>query len=215
MTPAEIVLMARRRYNAVSDTFWSDQELYDVIYQSCLEVADEAYAVEATYTTPTVSGTQEYSLPAATIAVKRVTWNGRKLTRIDMIEDDVLTALNQNTTATGTPEFYWVWDDTISLRPVPNDAQDLKIWALNEPSSIASASQTLDLPTQFHGRLVNPVLSAMAAKDTNFTAAQYYQNMWEKDKVKIRQSVARMKRTDKFTTVKDEMMVVETYIGGT
>lgn len=215
MTPAEIVLMARRRYNAVNDTFWGDQELYDVIYQACLEIADEAYANEATYSTTTVSGTQEYSLPSATIAVKRVTYNGRKLTRIDMIEDDAITGLNQTTTDTGTPEFYWIWDDTISLRPVPNDAQTLKIWALNEPSSISSATQTIEIPTQHHGRLVNAVLSAMAAKDSNFSSAGYYQGLWEKDKITIRKSMARMKRTDKFTTVKDENMVVETYIGGT
>ncbi len=214
MTPAEIVLMARRRYNSVSDSFWSDQELYDVIYQACLEVSDEAYAVERTYSTTTVSGTQEYSFPTNAIALKRVTWDGRKLTKIDMIEDDAITGLNQDTTDTGNPEFYWIWNDTISLRPVPGSAATLKIWTLNEPSSISSGTQTVEIPSQHHARLVNPVLSAMAAKDSNFTAAGYYQGLWDKDKIKIRMSIARMKRADKFTTVKDENMIVETYIGG-
>lgn len=215
MTPDEIVLMCRRRYNAVNDTFWSDQELYDIIYQACLEVAEEAYPVERTYSTTTVSGQQEYDFPENTIAIKRITYNGRKLTKIDLIEDDALTGLNQSTTDTGTPEFYWTWNDIISLRPVPDAAYTLKVWSLNEPSAITTGTQELDIPTQFHGRLIDPVMSAMAAKDQNYQASQYYLNLWEKSKIKIRQAVARMKRTDKFTTVKDENMVVETYIGGT
>jgi hypothetical protein len=215
MTPAEIELHARRRYNAVNDTFWSQQEIFDYIYAACLEVADEALAVQRLYSTSTVIGQQEYDFPGNTIAIKRVTWNGRKLTKIDMIEDDALTGLNQTTSDTGNPEFYWVWNETISLRPVPASVETLKVYSLNEPSSISTGTQTIEIPTQHHGRLINFVLHAMAAKDQNYDAAQWYLGQWNNDKLKIRQSVARMKRTDKFTTVKDENMVIETFIGGT
>src|SRR3990167_9776787 len=120
MTPAQIELSARRRYNAVNDTMWSESEMWDMIYGACLEVSDEGYVIERTYTVSTVASTQDYDFPTNTIAVKRATWDGRKLTRIDMIEDDALTGLNQTTTDTGNPEFYWIWNDTISLRPVPS-----------------------------------------------------------------------------------------------
>jgi hypothetical protein len=54
----------------------------------------------------------------------------------------------------------------------------------------------------------------MAAKDSNYNAATYYANLWNADKIRIKQSMRKYKRADKFTTVKDEQMSVETQIGG-
>jgi hypothetical protein len=214
MTPSEIEAMARNRYNAISDTFWNQQEIFDYIYAACLEAADETLAIERTYTTTTVAGTQEYDFPTNSVGIKRVTYDGKKLTKIDMIEDDILTGLNQATTAQGSPECYFIWNNVISLRPVPDAAATLKLWTYNQPSAI-TVSSTLEIPSQFHARLVNYVMSMMAAKDSNYNAATYYMKMWERDLVEIRKSVRKMKRTDKFTTVKDENMIVETSIGGT
>lgn len=214
MTPGELVTQARNRYNAIGDSFWSDSELYNLIYMAICEVADEGLVLERTYTTSTVSGTQEYDFPGNAISIKRVTWSGTKLTKIDMIEDDVVTGLNQATTETGNPEYYWIWQNTLSLRPIPGSVATLKVWAYIYPSTITSATQTLELPTQYHMRLLNYMLSAMCAKDSNFEAAVYYLNLWDRDKQLIKQSMRRQKRADKFTTVKDENMVVETYLGG-
>lgn len=214
MTPSEIELVARRRYNAVNDTFWSQQEIFDYIYGACLEASDKAFAVERTYSTTTVADTQEYDYPSNAIAVKRATWNGRKLTRIDMIEDDVLTGMNQGTDDRGNPQYYWIWNNTISLRPIPSSAEALKLWTFNEPSPIISATGVLEIPSLHHMRLVTYVLACMAEKDQNFTAADRHWAKWEKEVGEIRKSMVRVKRTDKFTTVKDETMVVETRIGG-
>lgn len=214
MTPSQIEEVARQSYNAVNDTFWSQAEIFNYIYLAQLEISGEEFSVERTYSTTTTIGTQDYDFPSNTVAIKRVTWDGRKLTKIDMIEDDVLTGLNQNTTDTGNPEFYWVWNKTIYLRPVPSSAATLKIWSFNEPSMISSATQTLDVPSQFHGRLANYILMKMAAKDSNPQMASYYRDLWLTDKDEIKREIKRIKRADKFTTVKDEQMVVETYIGG-
>lgn len=214
MTPSEIELTARRAYNAVNDTFWSQQEIFDLIYAACLEVCDESFPVERTYTTDTVIGTQGYDFPTNSLAIKRVTWNGQKLTPIDMREDDAVTALNQETTDTGNPRYYWIWNRTIYLRPVPASVETLKLWTYNFQAAISSPSATIDIPDVHHMRLVNPVLSAMAAKDSNLTKAQYYLAIWEKDKIKIKQSMRKMKRSDGFTTVKDEGLVIESYLGG-
>jgi hypothetical protein len=214
MTPQQIEEISRQRYNAVNDTFWSQAEIFNYIYLACLELADEDYSVERLYTSSTIVGTADYDFPSNAIAVKRVTWNGRKLTKIDMIEDDVLTGLNQETTATGNPEYYYIWNQTFYLRPVPASVATLKIWTYNQPSMIVSATQDLEVPSQFHGRITNAVLKHMSAKDSNPTMAQYYDAAWERDKFEIKKAVRKMKRADKFTTTKDEQMVVETYIGG-
>lgn len=213
MTPLELNTAARRRYNAVSDNFWSDEEMYQSIYDACLELAREALAIERTYETTTVSGTQAYDFPTNAMSIKRVTWNGRKLTPIDMREDDAITGLNMTTTDTGTPEFYFQWNKAIYLRPVPNATQTLKIWTHNFPSTV-SANSTIEVPEEFQMKLVNYCLMKMSEKDRSFESANYYMNLWERDKADIRRWIKKMKRADGFATVKDENMVVETYIGG-
>lgn len=211
MTPAQIEEYARRRYNAVGDTFWSQEEIFQHIYDACLEMSRECLSVERTYSTTTVSGTQGYDFPTNAMAIKRVTWNGRKLTPMDMREDDAITGLNMATTDTGNPEFYWIWNQTIYLRPIPGSAQTLKLWTYNFPSTVTTTS-TLEIPEQFHLKIPNYVNQQMALKDQNFTAAEYYSSLWERDKTDIKRWMKKMKRADGFATVKDENMIVETFI---
>lgn len=213
MTPSQVEETARRRYNAIGDTFWSQQEIFDIIYAACLEACGETYCLERTYTSPTVAGTQGYDFPENAVAIKRVTWNGVKLTLIDMRDDDAITGMNQNTSDTGNPAYYWIWNRTIYLRPNPGSVANLKLWTESVQGAISAATTTLEIPDQHHMRLVNFVLSCMAAKDTNYNAAQYYLGLWEKDKKEIRKSMRKMKRADGFATVKDENLVVQTVIG--
>lgn len=213
MTPDDLVLAARRQYNAVGDTFWADAELYGVIRYAVQEVAIEGYGIPRTYETSTVQGTQGYDFPTNAVAIKRVTWDGRKLTLIDMREDDALTALNQNTSDQGNPEFYWIWNKTIYLRPVPASVATLKIWTFNQQAEISTGTTTIELPNELHSRLLNPLMAAIVAKDKDYNGAQYYRGLWEKDKIEIKKAIRKMMRADGFAVVKDENLVVETRIG--
>lgn len=212
MTPSAIEEAARRRYNSVGDSFWSSEEILELLYDACLELAQETLCIERTYSTNTVAGTQEYAFPTNTIAIKRVTYNGQKLKFIDMREDDAVTGLDMSTTSQGTPQYYFVWNETISLRPIPNEAATLKIWTFNEPSSLTTTS-TLEIPSLFHMKLVSYILTEMAAKDSNAVAARFYAEKWEKAKLDVKRWMQKRKRRDSFAVVKDDEQLVEAYLG--
>lgn len=212
MTPTEIVTTARRRYNAVSDSFWSDEELLNLLYEACLDLSRFTKCIEVIYSTATVVGQQEYQYPTSTIAIKRIQYNGRKLKPVTMREDDSITGLNQSTTDSGTPQYYFIWNEILFLRPVPDTVGTLKIFSYNEPQAL-TASSTLEIPTQYHTNLADYMASEMAAKDLNFTAAQFYSNKWEKFKVQARQWETKKKRTDSFSAVQDEESSIETFFG--
>ena len=212
MTPTQIETLARNRYNAVNDTFWSQAEIFTYLDGACLEVARECLLIERTYSATTVASTQEYAFPTNTIAIKRVTWNGLKLKPITMREDDGVTGLNMTTTATGTPQYYWTWNYTIALRPIPNAAYTLKIWSYNLPSAISSTS-TLEVPSEFHWDLANYVNREMALKDSNMNAAQEYSMLWEKSVKQMKSWSKKRKRGDAFGQVQDEEQLVESYLG--
>jgi hypothetical protein len=177
MTPLEVTAYARQQYNAVNDSFFADAELYRHIWSAEQILAKEGNVIENTYTTTTVASQQEYTYPTNVSAIKRITWNGKALTRITFREDDVLTGLNATTTATGDPRGYMLFDRVIYLRPVPAAAYTLKLFTYDFPQEV-SVTSTLSVPSELHLDLANYLLWQMAAKDQNFEAAKYYQEQW-------------------------------------
>lgn len=213
MTPTQIETNARNMYNAIGDSFFSQDEILTLMYNACIELTRESLLIERTYSTTSVASQQEYAFPSDTIALKRVTYNGKKLKPITLREDDSITGLNQSTTATATPQYYFLWNNTISLRPIPAASGDtIKIYSYNEPATIV-VSSVLEIPTQFHMDLVYYIVSEMAAKDSNFTAAQYYQTKWEKSRLAAKRWAKKKNRGDSFSVVQDEDMMVEGYLG--
>lgn len=212
MTPGEVIEYARQRYNAVSDSFYSDSELYRYIWAAQMDLARFAWVIERVYTTTTVASQQEYAFPTNTIAIKRVTYDGIKLVPITFREDDSLTLSNQTTTATGAAQYYAIWNETIYLRPIPNDAKTLKIWSYSEPQEV-SATSTLEVPTRYHLDLADFLNWKMAAKDQNYEAANYWRDAWRERVEQARRFRRRELRGDSFSAVQDLESLPVTVIG--
>lgn len=212
MTPAELILYAKQQYNAVNDTFFSDAEMYNYVYDAEMQLAREAQCIRRTYTTSTASDQQEYARPSNAFAVKRITYNGQKLTKITDRQDDSLTLFNQTTTATGTPQYYFEWGDTLSLRPVPSDIGTLKIFTYDLPQAVTNAS-SLEVPSRYHLDLALYVVSQMAAKDKNFEASKAYFDRWTKKLADAKRDERKAVRGDAFSSVVDEESLPVTVVG--
>lgn len=218
MSPADILTMARARYNAVSDSFFTDLELYGAIYQAQLELSNDMNIIEALYTTTTVSGTRQYAFPTQTRMIKRVEFInlsgvGVKLEPITMREDDALTLVNVASTTLGTPQFYTIFNYSIYLRPIPDTtACTLKVYSYNEPQSITSTS-VLEVPTAFHMDIVDYVVMQMYLKDKDPTMAQAYKILWDQAKLRCKRWIQKRKRSDAFTVVMNEDNLAVTLTG--
>lgn len=209
MTPIQLEEMARRRYNAVNDSFFSQDEIFDYIWHAQMQLAKEARVIEKTYTTDTVVSQQGYAFPTNALDIKRITYEGQKLDPICQREDDVLTLLNQQTTSTGTPSSYFIWENTIFLRDIPGAVGELKIFSYDMPQQVTSTS-VIDVPTEHHFDLLYFVLAEMALKDKNQPDESGYRTMWEMEK---RRALARRRarlRGDSPAHVKD----IDSIVGG-
>ena len=212
MTPSEIETMARRQYNAVNDSFWSQAEVMDLIYAACLELSNESDLIEDTFTTTTVAGTQTYSFPTNALKIYRVEYDGQKLQKITQRDDDKLTLVNSNTTEQGRPLAYWIWNNELYLRPIPDDAKQLKVFAYVQAAPIQVTS-TLEIPSVFHTRITDFILHAFTAKDKDYTASRYYLEKWEKSKMDVKRWVQKRKRSDSFAQVISEDDSILTPLG--
>lgn len=214
MTPNELLTNARQRYNAVNDTFFTDAELYNLIYAAELDaVKFVPELIRNTYTTTSVASQQDYSYPTNTHTIKRVTYNGSKLLPITLREDDALRLNGTTSTLTGTPQYYYTWNNVISFQPTPDTASlTIKIWSYNTPQAVTGSS-TLELPTLFHMSIVNYMLAEMCGKDKDFNSAAYYRKIWEAEKLEMKKWIRKHYRGDAFSSVMDEETLPQTMLG--
>ncbi len=214
MTPSELIADARSQYNAVNDTtFFTEPEMLRWVYHASLELSRKAYALERVYSSSTVIGQREYDYPSQTLAIKRITYNGQKLFPVTMKEDDVLTLSNSDTVETGTPNNYYIWNETVCLRPVPAEVAALVIYAYAEPQPIAISSE-LEIPTQYHADLINYVCHRMAMKDRNIPMSREYFSYWAEAIKQAKVDMMKKKRGDAFHVVKDHESLPYSVLGG-
>ena len=163
MTPSELAEYARRQYTAVGDAFFSDPELYQYIWAAQLELATEALCIRRVYTASTVAAQQEYEYPTNALSIKRVTYDGEKLTPITFREEDALTS--PAVTVSGSPQYYAVWNDTLYLTPIPDAVGTLKIFSINEPQEVDNTS-VLEVQTRYHLKMADFLPSSGARRNT-------------------------------------------------
>lgn len=210
MTPSELAEYARRQYNAVGDAFFSDPELYQYIWAAQLELATEALCIRRVYTASTVAAQQEYEYPTNALSIKRVTYDGEKLTPITFREEDALTS--PAVTVSGSPQYYAVWNDTLYLTPIPDAVGTLKIFSINEPQEVDNTS-VLEVPTRYHLKMADFLLAAMCAKEKNFQAAGHYQARWDKTVMDAKKQERKYLRGDAFLGVNDSESMASNVLG--
>jgi hypothetical protein len=217
MTPATIETAARRKYNLVGSSFVATAEIYDLIYQAELELAAETDLLEEreVISGGSVDGQQNYSYPTGVSRIRRVEYNGAKLEKIDFDEDDATTLFNSNSTTEGTPIYYYDWDNTIYLRPIPSSSGDqIRIYHYKEPTAVTTPAQVLEVPTIFHMCLVDFVVAEMCYKDQNFSAGDRYMARWTDVHIpRVKRWVAKKRRTEGFKVVKDVETIISHKIG--
>jgi hypothetical protein len=218
MTPSDISNFARSKYNAVSDSFFTDAEIYQYIYQACLELAAECNILETIYSTTSVTGQQSYAFPTQTRIIKRITYanvggGSVKLEPITFREDDALTLVNVASTTQGFPQFYTQFNYSIYLRPIPDaTGSTITIYSFNEPQPV-TATSVIEVPSLFHMDLCDFVVKEMYAKDKDPDMLAYFDARWGQAKLRIKRWVQKRKRGDAFTIVQNEDNLAVTLTG--
>jgi len=203
MTITEFLTLARESYNAVGDTFWSDNELLGYAYIAELAIARNGLDIERTFTTDSVNGQSEYDYPTNAIQIKRLTYNGAKLQPSSFGEWDALTAMDEDSTTSGEPQYYIQWNDVFILYPTPDtDGTDyIKVRAIVRPTR-QSATGAFSVDEQWHPIIMDHTLYRMAVKDQNMAVAKDYKDSFERGLLDVLQWRAKKKRGDRFAIVK-------------
>lgn len=213
LTPTQFITAARRKYNAVGNNFYADAEILDLLYEVEVEMAKFALTIEAVdSSTSTVAGTRSYSVPTRCIAIKRLTYNGQKLTPISFDDDDDLTYFDEDDTTQGTPYYYIHHNDTVYLRSIPDAVQTLKFYYYKAPTVITT-SDTIETPARYHMDLVNGVVAEMMYKDMETSIGDRYRRKFESALSEARKFQHNKYKTDGLKSVKDVHTRVHNILG--
>lgn len=212
MTPLAIEEAARRMLNASSSSFWSREEIIEnYLYFAALEMALQARCIENRYTTSSVASQKEYAVPSRMISVKRVEYNGAKLMPISFRKHDSINT-STSTTVTGTPQYYYFFDDVLGLYPAPSAASvTIKTYTYDEPSP-TTASSTLEIPTQYHMYLVIGTAYYMSLKELGHPQTDRFRLQWEAALKKVLHA-ERLKNKDALYQVMREEDLPSTLLG--
>lgn len=203
MTPAELEIYVRQRYNAVGDSFFSQAELFNYFWAAQMEIAQETFCIKNTYEADSVVGQRTYDYPANAMSLRRMTYNGQRVYPNDFIDDDTATGNNEDETLTGTPEHYQLWGDQFYLRPTPAIADDtIRLYTYDLPTQ-PTTSSTLDVPSRYHLMLADYALHCIFVKDENEKMALNHYNIWIAHKKLILQTERLRESGDAFDVVKD------------
>lgn len=215
MTVLDLEELIRQNYNALDDSFFTSSELYRLMYRAQKELAQKAFVIERKYTTTSTSGTAEYSFPSNAFSIARAEYNGVKLQKVSLREEDSVKLAAQNSTVTGTPKYYSIWNSTVRLTPTPDTSSvTITLYTYNYPQEVESTS-SLEVPATFHDAIVDFALSYMYAKDGNINMAQYYRGLWQQA---LQEAViwrAKYKRGDAPAQVQSEDILEGTILGVT
>lgn len=204
-TAGELITSIRQRFNAVGDDFFSNEELRDLLVDAQNELILETDCTELTYTTTTTAGTREYPYPTRAYRLHRVEWNGVRLDPNDFMSDDLDTGNDADSTSQGEPRYYQVWSDNLYLRPIPDEAQTLKLFVNVTAQELTVDTATLDIPERYVHKLKDFVLAQMCAKSGARlkSYAQYHEGRWLKSINDVKRLEMKRKIGDQYPVVKD------------
>lgn len=202
MTPSDLMNYVRQRYNAVGDSFFADGEIYNYFWAGQTELAQETFCIRRTYTTTSVVDQRIYDMPAYTLSLRRVEFDGERIFPNDFLDDDALTGNNPDDDISGTPEHYQIWDSQYYLRPTPSTAATIKLYTYDLPT-VPSSVGTLDVPERYHLMLADYALYCMLSKDKNRQMAQDHLALWKEHKQRALQTERLRMVGDSFSCVKD------------
>src|SRR3990167_6430354 len=124
MTPAQALTRVRTQVNETTAAFWSDAEIYGYMWEAECILSGRLGLFQAITAVTTVTGTSAYTFPDGYQRIYRVTYDGKKLKKVDFTDRDHLDGTSYGSTIqSGKPEMYMEFAKQLFLYPVPDDAK--------------------------------------------------------------------------------------------
>jgi hypothetical protein len=151
-----------RVQNKIGDTSGAEVTslaILDWINDGMTEIARRTSQPQAIASISTVIGTEAYNVSAFAADVLRlrsVKYDGVPLESLSMEDADTL-YVSATQTGTGTPRWFWIHADQITVWPKPDAAKTLQLFYVKRPAAVDDDADIPGIPLHYHGDLVDYV----------------------------------------------------------
>jgi hypothetical protein len=171
-TLLELRTDARAMLDETTAGFWTDAQLNYWLNEGNLDLAARLEDLEASDTQSTAASDYQYDLPTDCIKVKRVQYDSFPLAFIGYNDLNKYEAVGDpSTSETGTPQYFYLWNNDIFLYPTPTAIKNLTIQYYKRPATMDEDTDTPEHASQFHNLIVYYAVYKALVKDTLFTDA--------------------------------------------
>lgn len=180
MLVSDIITRVRRSFGDNNSVEVTDSDIIRWINDGMREITYQLELLQVKATAATVAGTSNYDLPGDLLKLHSIKWQGSQLQFVSLEQAEQLIPYKDNTAQfpTGTPTHYWVWGQQLYLYPAPSSAgsADLEAYYNRYPVEIASPTDTPELPTIYHNRIVEYCMAQAYELDENVFVAELKRN---------------------------------------
>jgi hypothetical protein len=170
----QIILSVQRQFGDTSGaqitvtdiTRWANDAQIDIVRRTeCLQIHAETNAIAAD---------GSYYLPDDYVRLRRVTFDGVKLERVELEELDGIAGSREAGETTGSPGYFYVWGTRLWLYPAPasSGSGNLDIFYVKRPDTLENNSDIPEIPTHMHEDIVRFCLGRAKELDEEDGKAQ-------------------------------------------
>lgn len=177
-TRAELRDLVRSQTLVESDDY-TDAKVDNLINQAIRDLSVRfAWPYLAAIDTIAVSAAVDtYALPADTSRVEAILLDG-STTRLREMGPSTALFEEAGVPASGTPDSYFVWGDSIVLRPIPTGSENLTVYYYRNPTTLNNDTDSPEFAEPFHYVLADFVMQALWEREEDFEKAAVYANRY-------------------------------------
>lgn len=182
-TAMDVINALKRQFGDESGVQVQDSDTIRWINDAQAVINERNKVLKTAASTTTVPGQKEYTFPGDNIVqIESLTLDGQLIPNVPFSQaQERLSALDPNLDFEGSTRFWYVWGGKLTLWPVPQGMQTLKLFYTRAVATIQFATDKLDLPDKYYPQILAYCLQQAYELDENFQAAQVKGTQFDQD----------------------------------
>lgn len=171
-TVGDVANRVKRQFGDTANIQIDDSDIISWVTHAMRDIALSNDLFQTIATTAVVTAQAEYALPTDILTLRSIRYNGVKLRALNSSEAEEYLARTDALNHTGTPLVFSIYAGSITLFPTPDSTPaTLKIYYTRQLTIPISLTSVIELPIQYHNRIIEYCLQQAYELDDNWQAA--------------------------------------------
>jgi hypothetical protein len=201
MIVQDVIRKAQRRFGDSHQVLVENADFYDWINEAQIEIHRENGDILTV--TGVAASAFPWALPATFIRMYRVTYGGRPLDEVNILDLDNLDIDLDEFGNYGPPNFYYFNNEQLHLFPDPvaSDSTSVSVEHFAVPATVSALLDNLTVPVVYHEDVVTFVVARCHERNENWDAYARFKDEFDR---KISNRTEDKRKSDSYPVIRDD-----------